>query len=164
MIEESMRPREMSHQKGPLAKKRRRQRANKMEVGIAGARILELAVHKNKRGALVALEKQQGLPFSLKRVFCIFDVPASVERANHSITAPMLLMTIKGAVTATCDNGSENARFRLDRCGKGLYVKPGVLLKLSGFAPQTVLLVASPKSYAEVRYFDRPVFGMKKVS
>lgn len=132
---------------------------------IEGVHLLRLAVHKDPRGALVALDDRQGLPFRLKRVFYMFDLPAELNRANHAVSAHQMLSAPRGAVTATCNNGREIASFRIDRPDKGLYVEPGVHLQLSGFAKGTVLIVASSQSYSDVRYFDRPVyFELQRIS
>jgi hypothetical protein len=123
-----------------------------------------LDVHADPRGSLIALEKAQGLPFALTRVFCIFDVPPGLERANHAVSAHTFLLAINGSLRVVCDNGSEIAKFTLDRRSEGLYVKPGVLLKLSSFTPGTILMVASSEPYAATKYFDKPVFVRENLS
>lgn len=125
---------------------------------IAGARLLPQHAHRDERGALVALEKGQGLPFDLKRVFYIYDVPRRQARADHCVSAHMLLLPICGSLRVECDNGSESLGFELDDKEIGLHVEPGVLVRLRDFASGTVLMVASSLPYASTRYATRPMY------
>lgn len=125
---------------------------------IAGARLVPQRPHRDERGALVALEKNQGLPFDLKRVFYIYDVPRKLVRADHCVSAHMLLLPICGSLRVECDNGSETHIFEMDDRETGLHVEPGVLIRLRDFAPGTVLMVASSLPYASTQYATRPMY------
>src|SRR5947208_3354673 len=84
---------ELSALADPYGQRRRR---SPSQDEIAGATCIELDVHADPRGSLIALEKAQGLPFALTRVFCIFDVPPGLERANHAVSAHTFLLAING--------------------------------------------------------------------
>lgn len=126
---------------------------------IDGVHLIDLEVHRDHRGGLVAFDQMQGLPFELQRIFYIFDVPDGVMRANHAVSSHLLLTVPFGSVTATCDNGERSQIFILEGPHIALHLEPGILLELTDFSPQSFLLVASSQIYADVRYFDKPMFG-----
>jgi dTDP-4-dehydrorhamnose 3,5-epimerase-like enzyme len=125
---------------------------------IDGVSLFALDVHSDNRGSLIALEKAQGLPFNLVRAFFIYDVPSGEIRAEHAVSAHSFLVAINGRFTVECNNGIETVTVVLDRRDRGLHVMPGVMIKLSDFAPQSVALVASSETYANTVYFDAPTF------
>ena len=126
---------------------------------IAGAHVVSLAVHSDPRGSLIALDDSQGLPFPIRRVFYIFDVPVGLVRGNHSVSSHLFLTAARGAVTITCANTDATASIRLDHTGLGLYLEPGIHVQMSSFSENALLMVASSETYADVRYFDKPMFG-----
>ena len=127
---------------------------------IDGVDIVSLTLHCGARGSLIALDPAQGLPFDVKRVFYIFNVPAGVSRGNHCVSSHLLLTAPQGEVTITCMTGSETMSLRLDRAGRGLHLKPGVKVVMSDFSADALLLVASSQTYDDVRYFDEPMYPM----
>jgi dTDP-4-dehydrorhamnose 3,5-epimerase-like enzyme len=124
-----------------------------------GVQWIDLEVHRDHRGGLVALDRMQGVPFELKRIFYIFDVPDGVMRANHAVSSHLFLTVPFGSVTAKCHNGQQSQVFLLNSPHAALHLEPGILLELADFSSQSFLLVASSQMYADVCYFDTPMFG-----
>ena len=110
-------------------------------------------------GFFVALDDGQELPFELKRVFYIYDVPLGANRAKHSITASMLLVCVSGSVSVACDNGLEKTTYHLCCPDIAVHTKPGILVDLTDFSKSAVLLVLASQSFDETRYFERPMFN-----
>lgn len=125
---------------------------------IEGVDAVWLRVNRDSRGSLIALDRQQGLPFELKRVFFIYDVPASVQRAGHAISAESLYLAARGCFDLEFDNGREQASFRLDRPERGVHVREGVFIRAREFSPDALFLVLSSKDFEEVTYASEPFF------
>lgn len=74
-------------------------------------------------GSLVYLEAMKDIPFKVKRIFYIFDVPNGMTRASHASTnTDFLLIAINGSVTVTLNDGTVSNKYDLKERNKGLYV------------------------------------------
>jgi WxcM-like, C-terminal len=123
---------------------------------IAGVEVYPLKAHRGTGGELTALEEDCNLGFPLRRVFYIRADSAKTVRAEHASSAEMVLIALAGAVTVDVDNGSQKEAVRLDDGSYALSIRPGVWVRLRGFAPGTLLLVASSRLYAETHHYDTP--------
>lgn len=123
-----------------------------------------VAGHADGRGVLHSFEEGGPLPFAIARVFTIQGCGADTERACHAVTAHQALVAVAGGVTADLDNGSVRSQVRLERPDDVLVIRPGVWVRLHGFAAGTVLLVASSQRFADVRYFATPQPGLVEPS
>ena len=125
---------------------------------VEGVEAIRFRLHSDRRGNLVAFDRQQGLPFDLRRVFLVYDVPASAERAGHALSAEALYVAARGALTLALDNGREQAVVRLDNPEIGIHVHAGVFLTARNFTPDALFMVLSSRDFAEVTYAPGPFF------
>lgn len=125
---------------------------------IDGAALLHFALHRDNRGALVAFDHQQGLPFELKRVFYVFDVAAGSERARHAVSCESVVLALGGAFDLHCANGRDEACVRLADPAIGLHAAAGIHLRATNFAAGSVMLVLASQCFADVRYAAEPFF------
>jgi hypothetical protein len=96
-----------------------------------------LETHQDERGNLVVVEASRGVPFPIKRVFWIYDVPDGTSRGGHAHQfCQQLLVCASGACRVIAAGDS----FDLNEPNKGLYVPPGVYLDLEDWQPGTVLV------------------------
>ena len=123
---------------------------------IEGVELMTNVVHMDERGSLVALEEEDGIPFTPRRIFYITVSDPTSERAGHAGTSEELIIIMTGAVTVELDNGIRQANLRLAGSQKALWIRPGVWLRLKAFSPGTILLVVASLTYAETRHFNRP--------
>jgi dTDP-4-dehydrorhamnose 3,5-epimerase-like enzyme len=108
-----------------------------------------LEMHADERGKLVVIEASRGVPFPIKRVFWIYDVPEGTGRGGHAHQfCQQLLVCVSGGCRVIADGDS----FNLDDPSKSLYVPPGVYLDLEDWQPGTVLLVLCSHYYEEEDY------------
>ena len=122
---------------------------------IGGAYWIAVPRIVDSRGALTVFEGGQ-LPFDLRRMFFIEAGPGAV-RGEHASGTEELLVAITGGVTCELDTGADRITLRLvPGSGEGLWLRPGVWLRLRDFAPGTVLAVGASLSYADTRHFDTP--------
>lgn len=116
---------------------------------------MDLKIHADSRGALGAFEQFVNLPFALERVFYMKVDDPGVVRGGHANSGEELIVALAGSVFVEVDNGHEKSRVRLHTLDKGLWVRPGVLIYLREFEPQTLLLVCASERYAEALHSDR---------
>jgi hypothetical protein len=110
--------------------------------------VIELDVHADGRGVLVAGETGAELPFAPARFFTITGVPAGGRRAQHAnrSCAELLVCTSGSCVVETRWDGSSHETV-LDRPDRALHVPAGVWLECRDFTPGAVLLVLASHRY-----------------
>lgn len=123
---------------------------------MQGVELIDLPRHSDRRGSLVAVEGGAFLPFEVRRVFFIWDVPQSVARAEDSMSAHEALVALQGEVTIDLDNGREKLSIRLSRPDQALCVHAGVWLRMRDFSPQAMIMAASSKKHADTERFSEP--------
>ncbi len=124
-------------------------------MSIAACKLLELPKITDRRGSLSFAEAQRHVPFEIKRIFYLYDVPASETRAAHALrSCQQFIIAISGSFEVKVDNGSVKGRFLLDRPDVGLYVPPLVWRELGVFSPNAVCMVLASEFYDETDYLD----------
>ena len=123
---------------------------------MTGARPLTIRQHSDARGKLIALDREQNLPFSLQRMFFVYPDNESVTRGAHALSSQLLLIALRGSVSVECNNGESSQRWRLTEPTSALHIDAGVWLELSGFSADCILAAASPNLYSDVNYYAQP--------
>jgi hypothetical protein len=107
----------------------------------------------NALGSIGVLEDPSLVPFSIERVYFIYDVPAGSERGSHAHkNLEQFMIAASGSFTVELDSGSGTESFALDNPSVGLYVPPGMWRDLKDFAPNSVCLVLASTKYDESDY------------
>lgn len=115
---------------------------------VKGVDFVRLTKASDHRGDLLAAEFGQHLPFEVRRVFFVMNVPADHIRGEHAHReCHQLLVCLQGSVTVTVDNGLDRAEWVLDRPEVGLHVHPMVWAAQSRHIDQTVLAVFASHPY-----------------
>ena len=108
---------------------------------------------RDERGVLSFAEAHKVIPFSVERVFWIYDVPSHVSRGGHAHwTCSEVVVPICGAFTITLDDGRVRAAVRMDSPDRGVLIPAGVWCELGSFEPGTVLLVMASHPYDATGY------------
>lgn len=108
---------------------------------------------KNETGALTFLEDERDIPFSIKRIYYIYDVAAGERRGFHAHkTLHQYLICISGSCKVLLDNAKEKIDMQLYDPSEGLYVGPGVWHEMYDFSNDCVLLVLASDYYNESDY------------
>lgn len=122
---------------------------------VADARIIALPRHRHANGSLTVAENgAEGIPFDIRRVFYLFDVPADTERGGHSHhQAQELMVALSGSFDVVLEDGkSEARRFTLNRPYQALYIPAGLWRTLDNFSGGAVCLVLTSERYSEADY------------
>lgn len=116
--------------------------------------IIELDKHHScRKGNLTVVENGVTLPFDVRRVYYLYDVPGGEERGSHAHRdLSQLIIAASGSFTVTLDDGNSKRTFFLNRPYQGLYVKPGIWRNLGDFSSGAVCLVLASDIYLEEDY------------
>ena len=111
--------------------------------------ILELdRHHSDRKGNLSVVENGVNLPFDVKRVYYIYDVPGGESRGAHAHKElEQLIVAASGSFTVTLDDGIHKRNVFLNRPYQGLYVKPGMWRDLVDFSSGAVAMVLASEVY-----------------
>ncbi len=94
------------------------------------------------------------MPFDIKRVFYINDVPDRMERGGHALKAcHQLLISIAGSFQVTLKNGKEVERVQLSSPESALYIPPNVWREMDNFSQGAGCLVLASREYDESDYY-----------
>ncbi|MCM1370195.1 MAG: FdtA/QdtA family cupin domain-containing protein [Candidatus Amulumruptor caecigallinarius] len=117
---------------------------------VEKCRLITLDKHASERlGNLSVIESGVQLPFNLKRVFHIFDVPAGESRGGHAHKQIYeFIVAASGSFSVTLDDGVKKKRFYLNRPFTGLLICPGVWLTLDDFSSGAVALVMTSDHFS----------------
>src|SRR5258706_378240 len=112
------------------------------------------------RGRVMVAGDERHIPFRIRRVFAIYQVPAEQTRGAHAHrTCHQFILMLAGGSTISIDEGAETCEERLDRPTQGLYVPPLVWIELRDFTPDAVCLVLTSEHFDETDYVrDRVEF------
>ena len=116
--------------------------------------IIELDRHHSERkGNLSVVENGITIPFDVKRVYYLYDIPGGVSRGSHAHKKlSQLIIAANGSFRVTLDDGKAKRSFVLNRCYQGLYVKPGLWRELDDFSSGAVCLVLASEVYQPEDY------------
>lgn len=109
--------------------------------------------HSNRRGNLTVVENGITLPFDVKRVYYLYDIPGGESRGAHAHKElSQLIIAASGSFRVTLDDGIVKRAFFLNRPYQGLYVKPGIWRDLDDFSSGAVCMVLASDVYDKEDY------------
>ena len=125
-----------------------------VEHNVFDGTIVELDKHhSDRKGNLTIVENGKTLPFDVKRVYYLYDVPGGESRGSHAHRElSQLIIAASGSFRVTLDDGKIKRSFILNRPYQGLYVKPGIWRELEDFSSGAVCLVLASHGYDEGDY------------
>ncbi|MDB9912705.1 FdtA/QdtA family cupin domain-containing protein [Flavobacteriaceae bacterium] len=114
--------------------------------------LLDIPTINDARGNLAVIEKDI-LPYPIKRVYYLFDVPSNSFRGGHAHKEQLeFLIALSGSFTVTLDNGQSKKSFLLNKPNKGLLLPTGIWRELEGFSSGAICLVLSSGEFEEDDY------------
>ncbi len=122
-------------------------------AGVEGCRLLDFPGHADDRGALTFMESPKDLPFDIRRIYYLYDVPAGQARGAHAHRAlRQVFIALAGSFTLLLDDGRREREYRLSSPRRGLYVPPMLWRDLRDFSPGAICLVLASAGYLESDY------------
>ena len=128
-------------------------------------KLVELPRINDPRGNLSFIEGMKHLPFEIRRVFYLYDVPGGAWRAGHALTnCHQFLVAMSGSFDVIIDDGEVRSRHHLNRSYFGLYLPPLIWREIDNFSSGSVCLVLASEPYDEGAYFRDYQLFKKAVS
>ena len=121
---------------------------------VDNCKIIELNRHfSDRRGCLTEVENGKTVPFDVKRVYYLYDVPGGASRGGHAHKAQsQLIVAASGSFSVTLDDGEKKQTFFLNHPYRGLVVVPGMWRTLDDFSSGAVCMVLASDLYDENDY------------
>lgn len=120
---------------------------------IDNCKILTLEKNHHANGNLSVVENYQQVPFDIKRVYYLYDVPGGEERGGHSHkTLLQFIIAISGSFDVIIDDGVNQRTVSLNRPYMGLLLVPGIWRIINNFSSGSVCLVLASDHYDENDY------------
>lgn len=121
---------------------------------IVDCRLVDLPCIHDPRGNLTFIEGGNHVPFDIRRVYYLYDVPGGAERGGHAHKAlEQLIVAMSGSFDVVLDDGREKRRFHLNRSYFGLYVCPMIWREIDNFSSGSVCMVLASNRYDEDDYY-----------
>lgn len=109
--------------------------------------------HSPRKGDISVVENGETVPFDVRRVYYLYDVPGGAERGGHAHkNLSQLIVAVSGSFRVTLDDGKARRSFYLNRPYQGLLVKPGIWRDLSDFSSGSVCMVLASEKYEPEDY------------
>ena len=120
---------------------------------VENCKLLELPKIHNPAGNLTVIQNGNFLPFDVKRVYYLYDVPGGSERGGHAHKKLyQLLIAVSGSFDVVVDDGKEKKKVQLNRPYYGLLIPPGIWREIINFSSGSVCLVLASHKYDEFDY------------
>lgn len=117
-------------------------------------KLIDLPKIVNNRGNLTFVEGGRHIPFDIRRVYYLYDVPGGAERGGHAHRQlQQLIVAMSGSFDVILDDGDQKTRVHLNRSYFGLYVPQMVWRELDNFSSGSVCMVLASSYYDESDYF-----------
>ena len=127
---------------------------------IKRCQIINFPKITDARGNLSFIEEYKHIPFSIKRIYYLYDVPSGATRGGHAHKSlSQLIIALSGSFDVVLDDGKKKKRFFLNRPHYGLLITPGIWREIENFSSNSVALSVVSDLFDEKDYIrDYQVF------
>lgn len=123
---------------------------------IHDCKLIDLRKVSDPRGNLTVIEEYKDIPFSIKRVYYLYDVPGGESRGAHAHKELyQLLIAANGSFSVTLNDGNESVTYVLKRPYYGLLIVPGIWRDLDDFSSGSVCLCLASEHYEATDYIRK---------
>ena len=123
-------------------------------MSLSHCHIIDLPKIGDPRGNLTFIEGNRHIPFDIKRVYYLYDIPGGSERGAHGHrNLKQLIVAMSGSFDVVLDDGFNKKSFHMNRSYFGLYVSPMIWRDITNVSSGAVLMVLASEFYSEDDYF-----------
>jgi hypothetical protein len=116
--------------------------------------MISLPINHQANGNLTAVSNGIQVPFDVKRVYYLYDVPGGFSRGGHGhLELQQLILALSGSFDITVDDGKVKRTFHLSRPNMGLFMPSGLWRELDNFSSGSICFVLASIEYDEKDYF-----------
>lgn len=121
---------------------------------IDDCKIIDLPMIKNPKGNLTFIEAGRHIPFDIRRVYYLYDIPGGEERGGHAHKAlHQLIIAMSGSFDIRLDDGRAKKTVYMNRSYYGLYVCPMIWREIDNFSSGAVCMALASEFYDEADYY-----------
>lgn len=122
-------------------------------MALNDCKLIDLPKISDPRGNLSFIEGGQHIPFDIKRVYYLYDVPGGSDRGSHAHkNLHQFIVAMSGSFDVVLDDGNQKRRYHLNRSYYGLYMCPMMWRDLDNFSSGAVCMVLASSHYDEADY------------
>jgi hypothetical protein len=123
-------------------------------MNLKDCKLIDLPKIMDPEGNLTPIEGGRHVPFEIKRVFYLYDVPGGATRAGHALkTCQQFIIAMSGSFDVVLDDGKHTKRYHLNRSYTGLYIPALIWRELENFSSGSVCTVLASEVYDEKGYY-----------
>ena len=126
---------------------------------LSDVKLITLPKILDPRGNLSFLQNNDHIPFEVKRVYWIYDVPGGEVRGGHAYhSLHEVIISLSGSFDVVLHDGKEEKKFTLNRSYFGLYVPKMIWRHMENFSTNSLAFIAADQGYDEndyIRDFDQ---------
>lgn len=125
----------------------------KQEINWNEPQIIDIPIVHDQRGNLSVVEGGDLVPFDIKRLYYLYDVPGGATRGGHAHkNLRQLIIAASGSFDVVLDNGKIRQKYSLNRSYKGLYIPTMIWREIENFSSGAVCMVLASEHYDESDY------------
>jgi dTDP-4-dehydrorhamnose 3,5-epimerase-like enzyme len=124
-----------------------------IKSNVYDCKIITLNKIKNRSGNITVIESNNNIPFYIRRIYYLFDIPAGEVRGGHAHKELLqLIIATSGSFNVIIDDGNNKRIIKLNRPDMGLLIVPGIWRELVDFSSGAITLVLASELYKESDY------------
>lgn len=125
-----------------------------VKTTINDCKLLEFPKNHQLNGNLTSITNGQEIPFDVKRIYYLYDVPGGNSRGGHAHRdLYQIMVALSGSFSVTLDDGINKKSFHLYQPYQGLLIPPGLWRDLDTFSSGSICMVLASELYDEEDYF-----------
>jgi hypothetical protein len=125
-----------------------------INLSVFDCSIIELPRIKNRAGNITPVSNYREIPFKVKRIFYLYDIPGGEDRGAHAHKeCHQFLIAASGSFEIEMDDGNSKRTIMLNRPNYGLHIPPGIWAAQKGFSSGAICLVLASEKYNEEDYY-----------
>lgn len=123
-------------------------------MALPDCRLIELPRFESDKGNLTFIEAHRHVPFDIRRVYYLYDVPGGAERGGHAHKAlHQFVIAMSGSFDFVLDDGRARKRIHFNRSYYGLYIPPMIWREIDNFSSGAVCMVLASEYFDEADYY-----------
>ena len=124
-----------------------------MKISVSDCSVIELPKIENRSGNLTSIQNSIEIPFDIKRIFYLYDIPGGKDRGAHAhLKCHQFLIAGSGSFDVLLDDGKSKKLVTLNQPYKGLHIPPGIWASEINFSSGSICLVLASHKYDKNDY------------